>query len=68
MKNLINNTTRHLEASEFEAIMQVITIMEKGFKKKIFEVKINPNTRQSDDVFGVQIAFDLTLEGFTAKG
>lgn len=58
MKELNNKTLRDISYEEHKALLEACNILEKGFKKRVYAVNINPNERQRDDVFGISISFD----------
>lgn len=58
MKQLLNNTTRHLSAEEWQAVMQCEQILTKAFKRKVWQATINPDKNNADDIFGVMFNFD----------
>lgn len=58
MKEIRNNTTRHLEMGEHRAILDLVEALERGFRKKVHTVTVNGDKERPDDVFGIMIMFD----------
>lgn len=64
MKDIKNHMSRHLENDEYVAIIEVVRILEKAFKKKVFIANINPYEKEASLVYGINIIFDLAEEGY----
>lgn len=61
MKDLINKVNRDLSFDEWQALMDVSKILEKAFKKKIFQMTINPVNNNDSDIYGLTISFDIFI-------
>lgn len=58
VKNIVNNVLRHLDWEEMESVAAAGKLLEKGFKRRIFQVIINPDKENQDEIHGVMVAFD----------
>lgn len=63
MKNISNQTLRHLEIEEYRAILEAVTTIEKAFHHKVGMVFINPDKRNETDIFSVVFNFDTWESG-----
>lgn len=63
MKELRNNTLRHLSGEEHRALLDMVELMERAFKKKVHTVTVTPDKENPDDVFGVMVGFDKYFNG-----
>lgn len=63
MQKIINNTLRNLDVEEWRAIMDAAQILEKAFKRKLFQCNVNPPENNPDDVWGISFGFDM-MSGF----
>ncbi len=58
MKELRNNTLRHLSSEEHRALLDMVDALEKAFKKKVHTVTVTPDKENQEDVFGIMVGFD----------
>ena len=63
MKELRNMTTRHLTSDEHHALLDVVDLLEKAFRRKVHTLTVNPDRENSDDVFGIMVGFDKFYTG-----
>ena len=59
MKEIENLVAKNLEYEEHLAILECSKLLEKAFKKKVYKVRINPHTKDPQEVFGLCFGFDL---------
>lgn len=62
MKNLYNNVARSLDWEEHKALIEACQILEKAFKKRVFNLTVNPQDNNPTEVYGIALAFDLVGE------
>ena len=54
-----NRISRPLNEKEAKSLNDAAKILEDGFEKRIFTLTVNPSNNNSEEVYGMFLAFDL---------
>lgn len=56
---LTNRTEADVTDEEWEALQQAAEVIEKAFGKRIYNVSLNPNRKDKEDVYSLSYTFNL---------
>lgn len=59
MRHFNNEVLRALEYEEHIAVLEASQLLAKAFKRKVFQCKITPSSRDKEVVWGIAFAFDM---------